>query len=115
MLTLEGRPVRLVFDWRTIALLHAEFGDDWQERLERILVTADTRGLAAILAAGSGTLPDQWLDESPPIVTARDAIQRAFNVVFFGLEGVPDTTNPPTPGLIGRLREIWSKGRSRRG
>lgn len=94
--------VHLRFDWGALAKLHAAFGAGWQDELRRAVSEIDTPAMANILACASSRDVDFWMNESPAIMAASEAIQNGLEIAFFGAGGA----KPPNP--LGPLRVILS-------
>ena len=96
--SLDGRDLVLVYDWRAISALRVALkGADVFEAL----AGSDPDALASIVAIGLARHHPEVnaarvLDASPPLVRTTHAAVKALNRAFWGAE-VPPPADPQTP------------------
>jgi len=93
----------LRFTWRGIAALRTRWGDDWEVKFRKTLNAGDTEGIAFLLATAAGYDEAYWLDKSPPLLPACEALNRALDICFLGAGGLP--TRPQE--VLQLLTRFW--------
>lgn len=100
----EVGSVRLRFDWRAIAALRGEYGEEWEPTVSEHLSAPNTTEIAKILAICSNRGEDWWLERSPPLIPTAHAVQRALHLAFFGPGGAAEN-----PHLARRLMTLLQR------
>ena len=107
-----GEELTLVFDWRALARMRAELGEDGQVRA----LGGDVEALAQLVEIGLARRHPGWdagrvLDASPPLMATVDAVTKALNAAYFGPGGPPEDPpeNPPKPTRETRSRRLWRR------
>lgn len=99
-------PIR--FDWKSIADMKSEFGDNWSDQVQEILQSMDVAGMANILSFSSDKQPDWWMKNSPPVVISAAAIQKALEASFFGPQAQEDRKSAdPLSALKKVIRSLF--------
>jgi len=106
--TLDGRRVKLCFDWTAIEALVEILGKNFDSQITRASLEFDTPVLAKALSVGlekhqPGEFPAENIMElSPPVIPAVTAIQQALTVAFHGKLEVPESRDGNPLRRLGR-------------